>query len=103
MRPKISLTKKVSHVILLSMTLLFVVVNATPQGRGRRVGGIPPVVHVPGVRGGGVGARQSCVQACNTFHRNEMRICRGRRGRDRASCQQSINEQHRRCMQSCPR
>jgi len=95
------------RIVLLSTILVVAAGSATPQGRGRRVG-LPPVVnfpsvHLPGVHSHGLGARQSCVQACNSFHHNEAQICRGRTGRDRASCQQSINQQHRVCMQSCPR
>jgi hypothetical protein len=95
------------RIALVIVILVFAVGSATPQGRGRKVG-LPPVVHVPGVPvpgipNHGIGTRQSCVQACNTFHHNEAQICRGTTGRDRASCQQSINQQHRVCVQSCQR
>ena len=102
MRPQISLTLKVVQTVLISMTLLFSAASVTPQGRGRKVG-LPPVIGVPRVPGGIGGARQGCIQACNTSHRTEAHICHGRTGRDRAACQRSINEQHRLCMQSCPR
>ena len=58
---------------------------------------------VPIVSGGGGGTHQSCVASCNTQHKNDAEICRGKTGQDRASCQQSINEQHRLCIQSCPK
>jgi hypothetical protein len=63
----------------------------------------PNVSKVPNVSGGGVGTHQSCVESCNTIHKNDAEICRGRTGPDRASCQRSINEQHRLCIQSCPK
>ena len=88
--------KKLAPMVLFSLAFVFAV-GATPQGRGRRVG---QVIHIPGV---GAGARQACVQSCNSFHRNESQVCKGRTGRDRASCQQSINEQHRLCILSCPK
>ena len=95
--------QKLAPVTLLCMAMVFAV-GATPQGRGRKVGQpVPPVIGVPGVPQVGAGVRQTCVQSCNSFHRNEAQICRGRTGRDRASCQRSINEQHRLCIQSCPR
>lgn len=50
---------------------------------------------------GGIGTHQSCVESCNTRHKDDAEICRGRTGPDRASCQQSINEQHRLCIKSC--
>ena len=51
----------------------------------------------------GGGTRQSCVQSCNTSHKNDAQLCKGRTGQDRASCQREINEQHRLCVQSCPK
>ena len=100
MRVRVPIIKRVAPLALLSMALVFAV-GATPQGRGRKVGQpIPSIPRVPGVGGG---ARQTCVQSCNSFHRNESQVCKGRIGRDRASCQLSINEQHRLCIQSCPK
>ena len=102
MKPQISLIMKIIRIPFVSMILVFAVGTATAQGKGRKVGTPPVVVNVPGVPGGGKGARQRCVQACNAIHHNAQ-ICRGRKGRDRASCQQSINQQHRNCIQSCPK
>jgi len=96
MKPFIPSIRKLGPVVLLCMAIVFAV-GATPQGRGRKVG-LP--ISIPS---GGRGVRQTCVQSCNSFHKNESQICKGRTGRDRASCQQSINEQHRLCIQSCPR
>jgi hypothetical protein len=96
MRLRIPIMKVVA-MILFALAFVFAVGGATPQGRGRKVG---QVIHIPGV---GAGARQACVQSCNSFHRNESQVCKGRTGRDRASCQQSINEQHRLCILSCPK
>jgi hypothetical protein len=98
MKPIVLIVRNLSTLALLSVALI--VVAAAPQGRGRKVGQpIPSIPRVPGI-GGGV--RQTCVQSCNSFHRNEAQICRGRTGSDRASCQRSINQQHRLCIQSCP-
>ena len=93
MKPIVPIVRILAALALLSVAL----VTAAPQGRGRKVGQPIPI---PGV-GGGV--RQACVQSCNSFHRNESEVCKGRTGRYRASCQRSINEQHRLCIQSCPK
>jgi len=91
MKPIVPIVRILAALALLSVAL----VTAAPQGRGRKVG-----QPIPGV-GGSV--RQACVQSCNSFHRNESEVCKGRTGRYRASCQRSINEQHRLCIQSCPK
>ena len=52
---------------------------------------------------GGGGSRQSCVQSCNTSHKDDAQLCKGRTGQDRGSCQREINERHRVCIQSCPK
>jgi len=97
MRLRFPIIKRVAPVVLLLSMALVLAVGAMPQGRGRKVG--QPIL-IPGVGGS---ARQVCVQSCNSFHRNESQVCKGRTGPDRASCQRSINEQHRLCIQSCPR
>ena len=93
MKPIVPIVRILAASALLSVAL----VTAAPQGKGRKVG--QPIL-IPGVGGS---ARQVCVQSCNSFHRNESQVCKGRTGPDRASCQRSINEQHRLCIQSCPR
>lgn len=122
MKHSIPIARRVAPILLLFVSLVFGVVDVTPQGRGRKVGTAPPgrsgqqlpstaggahgpviLGRVPGLPGNGAGMRQSCVQACNTFHRNEAQLCRGRIGKDRASCQRSINEQHHLCVTSCPK
>jgi hypothetical protein len=86
--------------VVLSILLSFPI-SLQSQGRSRRVR--VPIPGLPSVWGGGHLGRQSCVQSCNGFHKNESQICRGRTGRDRAACQRSINEQHQLCIASCPR
>jgi len=149
MRPK----NQIAQALLLTVSLAFTVIGATPQGKGQKGGSkgnpgkqlpttpdvptvskepkvskttkvskapkvskVPNASKVPGISKspniskvpnniptGGGGTRQSCVQSCNTSHKNDAQLCKGRTGQDRASCQREINEEHRLCIQSCPK
>lgn len=49
------------------------------------------------------GTRHSCIQSCNTSHKNDTEFCKGRTGEDRSACERDINERHRACIQACPK
>ena len=90
--PKVSKAPKVSKVPTVSKVPKSVY-KKTPKG-SKGPNTIPT---------GGGGTRQSCVQSCNTYHKDDAQLCKGRTGQDRASCQREINERHRLCIQSCPK
>src|SRR5678815_472364 len=121
MKPKILVAKKPTLAALLCMGLVFAVVGANPQGKsGNKSGGpktnsgslpvpgTPTVTKapksskapkstktlpIPGNGNGNGGNHQSCVQSCNSYHKNQSKQCKGRTGQDRASCQRAINQE----------
>jgi len=45
--------------------------------------------------------RNRCIKGCKQAHKNALRACRGRIGRDRSACERAANRAHRRCHASC--
>ena len=48
-------------------------------------------------------ARKNCVKDCKRAHKDAIRACRGRTGRDRAACERAANAAHRNCVRGCGR